>query len=238
MIDTKSKCESKLNLMCNTRIFDKNKVKKSQPSKKIDVDVIESIREIESNLAANKASKPKKTAAPDIQLTTENNTLKNEITIVRYALDEQKIIINRLESDLKVINELVNKKELKIQSLLQIIEQSNINKLLDLAKYIIHNFGEKNDLTSISVANGETKNRLTLLMSDCPTVFVSDSLIHEVTKIANNKEKPATSELLFRMLIGKIIENDQIWTLLCLMQQEFPHSYVLRFSEEKEKNQK
>jgi hypothetical protein len=48
-------------------------------------------------------------------------------------------------------------------------------------------------------------------MPDYPTVFVSDLLIHEVTKVANNKEKPATADLLFRMLIRTIFDNDQIW---------------------------
>ena len=48
-------------------------------------------------------------------------------------------------------------------------------------------------------------------MSDYPTVLVSESLIHEVTSIANNKDKQVSADLLFRMLIGTIFDDDQIW---------------------------
>jgi hypothetical protein len=48
-------------------------------------------------------------------------------------------------------------------------------------------------------------------MSDYPTVLVSESLIHEVKSIANNKDKQVSADLLFRMLIGTIFDDDQIW---------------------------
>ena len=38
-----------------------------------------------------------------------------------------------------------------------------------------------------------------------------DTLIGEVKKVANDKKKPATATLLFRMLICTIFDDDQIW---------------------------
>jgi len=88
----------------------------------------------------------------------------------------------------------------------QTINAANIPKLIDLAKYILHNFGQKSDLTEVAIANEHvTGRRMILLNSDYPTVFVPDTLIVEVKKAASERKKPATATLLFRMLICTII---------------------------------
>jgi hypothetical protein len=50
-----------------------------------------------------------------------------------------------------------------------------------------------------------------MLTIDYPNVLVPISLKHEVSSQANNSTKPASAGVLLRMLIGTLLDGDDIW---------------------------
>ena len=49
-------------------------------------------------------------------------------------------------------------------TVLIILEASDKSKLVDLAKYILHNFGNESDLTSIAVSSEATQNNRVVMV--------------------------------------------------------------------------
>ena len=88
IIDSKDKCESALDIMCNTCV-PKPKSVKLKP-KKSDEDAIESV---------------------------EMRDLKLELEVVKAALDDQQKMLIELQKELKNKNETIDKKDAKIHSL-------------------------------------------------------------------------------------------------------------------------
>ena len=164
-----------LDIMCNAK--QSGMITNKTKSKQNNEDIIESFDTTKSDKNNNKQS------GASIVSLVEVNSLKSELTIVQKALDDQQTLIINLENELKTKNQAIDKKEIQIQSLNQaigklkkvvikicnhflILDASDKSKLLDLAKYILHNFGSKNDLTAIAVANEATQNnnRVVLLL--------------------------------------------------------------------------
>ena len=112
--DTRSKCESKLNVMCNTNPATFQTKSRTNTSNQINLDQIDSL-EIEDK--TKKKNKAKQTDLTSVEL----DSLKSELVIVKKALEDQQTMIKELENELKTQSQVLEKKESKIQSLKQTI---------------------------------------------------------------------------------------------------------------------
>ena len=77
-----------------------------------------------NNSYKQKTAKPKQNETDSIQ-SEEIATLKSELILVKKALDEQQKLIKQSESSNKMKDELLEKKNLKIQSLKQTLGNSS-----------------------------------------------------------------------------------------------------------------
>ena len=100
--------------MCNNIVSKKNNVKLK--SKKSHVDTIETLE------------------------SSEVTSLKKELSIVKKELDDQQKLLKDFELDLKSKKDLINKKEVQLESLKQTIGNFKPNRLLDFVLNFVYFF--------------------------------------------------------------------------------------------------